>query len=919
MIIVNFENNEEYKKAYGLWQYDYGQVLRIQGLNLPTAAEIHFALREAGGEAVTRIGITKDGVTDVAIPDSLLEADGTSQDYQIYVFVYLANPDSGETTRRITLGVKSRPRPEAFNTPGEGELFEEAIQAVNDAAKRAEEAGKEATAAAGEAREFASRAGKHLADTQALAEQVEINADAVAQGTEKAKELLAQTQEVASNAVASAQAAKQAEMAAREAQTAAESAEDAARQYAAGTEADRQEVAESKQSVAQIQSNVARMQADVQADREAVEQTVSEFGQTTQDALTALGQAQNTAVSAVQTEGQKQATAVHEAGAQAIDEIDTAKTAAVGAVASEGDKQVVRVQEAAAEIVSDREQIQHNKAYIATLTDKTNTLAPGIVLDARGKQIIISDASEQPFVGLNVYGKSTQVKTTGVNLANGMDNVYKKEQSGQQKLCYCWGYSLGGGPLILDKPLKAGTYTFSFYSDTAASVYLAKAPYVTGQFIQYSVNQKVTGDIKNGLQRYFCPFQLTDERDLIGIYSEGYTTCFGGMINFGDKPLPYEPYTGGKPSPSPEYPQEIANAGDNGNIKVEVTGRNLFPLIEDNIVKNSPLTATINSDGSISIYGTPLKRYESVFTTQLIDFHPGTYYLGGDIFEKGKLIVQLNIARNDDSVEYISNKSFELKKDDKKRSLSIQYSNAELIPVNQIIYPLLVYGAENVPFEPYKPAQTLTLKTPNGLAGIPTKGNGNYTDENGQQWICDTIECRDGIAEYVQRIGEIVVNSDAHIAADLADYGALQENTVIGRYFNESIKKETAILCKELQIIENWSNDKESARTVEKGIDFRLSRERIGLGTETTNEQNKTAILKFLETTPLHFVVQLDTPIRTPLTQEEMAAYKALHTYSPNTTVVNDAGCGMSLTYIADTQRYIDKKIAAISAAMIGG
>ena len=566
MIIVNFENNEEYKKAYGLWQYDYGQVLRIQGLDLPTAVEMHFSLTETGGEAVTRIGITKDGVTDVTIPDSLLEADGASQDYQIYVFIYLATPDSGETTRRITLGVKSRPRPEVFDTPGEEELFEGAVQAVNDAAKRAEEAGKEATAAAGEARESASQAGKHLADTQALAEQVEINADAVAQGTEKAKELLAQTQEVASNAVVSAQAAKQAETAAREAQTAAETAEDAARQYAADIEADRQEVADGKQSVAQMQSNVARMQADVQADREAVEQTVSEFGQTTQDALTALGQAQNTAVSAVQTEGQKQATAVHEAGAQAIDEIDTAKTAAVGAVASEGDKQVVRVQEAAAEIVSDREQIQHNKAYIATLTDKTNTLAPGIVLDARGKQIIISDASEQPFVGLNVYGKSTQVKTTGVNLANGMDNVYKKEQSGQQKLCYCWGYSLGGGPLILDKPLKAGTYTFSFYSDTAASVYLAKAPYVTGQFIQYSVNQKVTGDIKNGLQRYFCPFQLTDERDLIGIYSEGYTTCFGGMINFGDKPLPYEPYTGGKPSPSPEYPQEIANAGDNGNI-----------------------------------------------------------------------------------------------------------------------------------------------------------------------------------------------------------------------------------------------------------------------------------------------------------------------------------------------------------------
>ena len=127
MIIVNFENNEEYKKAYGLWQYDYGQVLRIQGLDLPTAVEMHFSLTETGGEAVTRIGITKDGVTDVTIPDSLLEADGASQDYQIYVFIYLASPDSGETTRRVTLGVKSRPRPEAFNTPESEELFEEAI------------------------------------------------------------------------------------------------------------------------------------------------------------------------------------------------------------------------------------------------------------------------------------------------------------------------------------------------------------------------------------------------------------------------------------------------------------------------------------------------------------------------------------------------------------------------------------------------------------------------------------------------------------------------------------------------------------------------------------------------------------------------------------------------------------------------
>ncbi len=778
MIIVNFENNEEYKKAYGLWQYDYGQVLRIQGLDLPTAVEMHFSLTETGGEAVTRIGITKDGVTDVTIPDSLLEADGASQDYQIYVFIYLATPDSGETTRRITLGVKSRPRPEVFDTPGEEELFEGAVQAVNDAAKRAEEAGKEATAAAGEARESASQAGKHLADTQALAEQVEINADTVAQGAEKAKELLAQTQEVASNAVISAQAAKQAEMAAREAQTAAESAEDAARQYAAGTEADRQEVAEKKQSVTQMQSNVARMQADVQADREAVEQTVSEFGQTTQDALTALGQAQNTAVSAVTEEGQRQATTVQETGAQAIDEIDTAKTAAVGAVASEGDKQVVRVQEAAAEIVADREQIQHNKADIATLTDKTNTLAPGIVLGTKGGTITVSNASEQPLVGLTVYGKSTQAS-----------------------------------------------------------------------------------------------------------------------------------------EPSVEHPQEILSAGDSGEINVNVLGKNLADVSRVTNATGADIFEKIQNGYILTSCGMvdrisyiPCKLKKGVKYTASFDIKYS---------ENVPDDVKVNFYLPE--TQQYTIKTFICIADCTKIGLYFDDAYTGKGYTAQITNLQVEIGSAATSYEPYKQPQTLTLKTPNGLPGIPVKSGGNYVDENGQQWICDTIECRDGIAEYVQRIGEIVVNSDAHIAADLADYGALQENTVIGRYFNESIKKETAILCKELQIIENWSNDKESAGTVEKGIDFRLSRERIGLGTETTNEQNKTAILKFLETTPLHFVVQLDTPIRTPLTQEEIAAYKVLHTYSPNTTVVNDAGAGMAVEYVADTQKYIDEKIAAISTAMIGG
>lgn len=385
--------------------------------------------------------------------------------------------------------------------------------------------------------------------------------------------------------------------------------------------------------------------------------------------------------------------------------------------------------------------------------------------------------------------------------------------------------------------------------------------------------------------------------------------------------------------PSVEHPQEVVNAGDNGEIDVNIFGKNLLigrayyseyatgKAYIKNLTNEVILPYRPNYSTQGIAYIVPCKSGKK-YTFSVTNSNPNLsvriseYKCLDDVLYYKRVIGYTNASKAGNSSTYTA----------KGNGLIVCMLGGVWSSANDMIHECteselsqLELGAVATAYEPYKPAQTLILATPNGLAGIPTKGNGNYTDENGQQWICDTIECRDGIAEYVQRIGEIVVNSDAHIAADLADYGALQENTVIGRYFNESIKKETAILCKELQIIENWSNDKESARTVEKGIDFRLSRERIGLGTETTNEQNKTAILKFLETTPLHFVVQLDTPIRTPLTQEEMAAYKALHTYSPNTTVVNDAGCGMSLTYIADTQRYIDKKIAAISAAMIGG
>lgn len=138
--IVVVALDSTYAKATGIWQWDYGQILRVQGKNLPKAVEVHFSLNEKGGDSITRIGTTIDGVTDVPIPDSFLENNGRAQDYTIYAFVYLEDGESGNTEYKIRIPVKSRPKPEIPGTPDEPELFREVIKNVNEAAERAETA-----------------------------------------------------------------------------------------------------------------------------------------------------------------------------------------------------------------------------------------------------------------------------------------------------------------------------------------------------------------------------------------------------------------------------------------------------------------------------------------------------------------------------------------------------------------------------------------------------------------------------------------------------------------------------------------------------------------------------------------------------------------------------------------------------------
>ena len=133
-----------------IYQYNYGQVLRIEGLDLPPAVEIHFSLDSKHGTSVTRIGNTRDGITEVVIPDPFLEAE-QEENYMLYAFIFLVDETSGTTEKVIRTKIQVRPKPEVPGPPCEKGLFEDVVNSVNAAATRANASETAAAASAAEA------------------------------------------------------------------------------------------------------------------------------------------------------------------------------------------------------------------------------------------------------------------------------------------------------------------------------------------------------------------------------------------------------------------------------------------------------------------------------------------------------------------------------------------------------------------------------------------------------------------------------------------------------------------------------------------------------------------------------------------------------------------------------------------------
>lgn len=441
MVIANFDKGSTYKDVFRIYQYNYGQVLRIQGLTLPPAVEVHFSLQNTGGEATTRIGVTKDGVTDVVIPDSLLENGDIAQDYKIYAFIYLRNETSGQTEYKIAMHVTSRPKPEAFDRPEDAELFREAIKAVNDSAARSAESEKQAEGwahgredlperAQDNAKYYSDQAREDSTKTDADRKEVERlveSASGIGEQVTKVEGLTKQAQTSATNAALSEQAAKESEDNAARARTGAEVAEGNAELAAQKAEQD-------KLIVEQAKDLVQQMGQEVLDNKNLVDKTAQNFDLKAQQALADVNNAGQAQTERVQTAGTTAVGNIKTAQNTATQAVETAKTEAIkavqaegttqtGNVSAEGEKQVQAVKGAAQEIIADREQIAKNATDIADLKQGK---ADAIVENASGTPLNVKDGSGAFFEDFSMSGKTVQDGTptpdASVKIVNAGDN-----------------------------------------------------------------------------------------------------------------------------------------------------------------------------------------------------------------------------------------------------------------------------------------------------------------------------------------------------------------------------------------------------------------------------------------------------------------------------------------------------------------
>ena len=742
--IIEVQFNEMLQRTRSIWQYDYGQVLKILsgGLVLPNFLEVHFSLSEKNKECITRIGKTVNGATEVQIPNELLNTENKTHDYFIYAFIYVSTEKYGNTKCEIIIPVKSRIKPEnpSEEPLPEPNIFHETVEAVNAAADRAKMAEQNA-------KESATEAGKHAASASESAVTAEkTKEDALRKVGEKKQEAIEAIQNQEETSVGNLTTHTDGEIQRIQNQTAESKGE--LEQTIINAGVSEEELDESIQTASDTKTALDKSVELARTAKTELDTSTQKAG----EAKTALDGSAKTAGEMQETLSAtvKQAGALDtslgekiKTGTQLKTDLTASGEKAVQDIQTAGSEQLGKMQAVAEEFTADREQIATNKEDIGSLQEDLSNKITKFYASNQG-ETHLADSDNGKIMDMMLYGRSEQKQYKGINLLP--PNIKYSEfievsiPKETKVFAITDGTKFSGGNFLFFNADKTKSEWFGLDKDTTIST------------------RTLTIDAK------YVQNLLEPGLDVSKI-------CLG----IGNEPI-YEPYVGGQQSPSPDYPQEIKRVV---NPTMKVCGKNLWDnfktLSLGNVEqKNGTYIATADTMQvditSSSIGARPLLLKAN---------NAYTFSLKTTVSISSPKFVCLRYTNGESNNIIFTNKNFVnfVPERDVEKIGFILY---ESVAGDKAYDVQLEMGSEATAYEPYTEQ---SVQLPYTLNAIPVASGGNVTI-NGQQYIADYVDVERGkVVRMCERkklnTKNGVINEEYRLAFDIAPYSRIGNDQCI--------------------------------------------------------------------------------------------------------------------------------------------
>ena len=339
-------------------------------------------------------------------------------------------------------------------------------------------------------------------------------------------------------------------------------------------------------------------------------------------------------------------------------------------------------------------------------------------------------------------------------------------------------------------------------------------------------------------------------------------------------------------TPTPDVPVDLVSTLDGGSLSIHVNSKNLF---------TGWIDGGINPDNGVDIAGGVRRRtdYLPIFIqgqTITISGIPSTLYNMAAFYDANKVYISRSAGNGSAYRTYSVPAGAKYFRISVYESASTTGSIAEVDAMAN--KTMIEAGSTVTGYERGKPVQAATISSLNGLRGIPVTSGGNYTDANGQQWICDEIDFARGV--YVQRIGQVTLTGDESWLGYFVGGVTNQFHTA---YPVLHMQSESCAMCEYYKpiTINDRGGNFGTVYTYANGLAFNTQ--------ECATIDEWKALLAERNTTVLYI---LATPVEIHLSEDEIAAFNALRTYRGNTTISNDASAHMEIEYVMDAKKYID-------------